>query len=176
MIRCHVTDRKQGDIIAAVRRAIDINVDMIQVREKDLDAADLVNLVLRIASVSNRSATRVLVNDRLDVALAAGISGLHLPTSGLPVARARPLVDLLGVSTHTTEEAVVAENDGVDFVIFGPVFQTPGKTPVGLGRLKHVCQTVSIPVLAIGGINEKNIPLVMKAGAAGIAAIRMFQG
>ncbi len=175
MIRYYVTDRRQGDVIAAARRAVEHGIDMIQVREKDLDTPDLLDLVRRVVNLTCGSTTRVLVNDRLDVALAAGVAGVHLPANGLPVAQVRPLVDLLGVSTHTPEEAVQAERAGADFVVFGPVFDTPGKTPVGIGRLKQVCSAASIPVRAIGGINEENTPLVMEAGAAGIAAIRLFQ-
>ena len=175
MIRYYVTDRSQGDVVAAVRRAVERGIDMIQVRERDLDTPDLLDLVRRVANLAHGSKTRVLVNDRLDVALAAGVSGVHLPASGLPVAPVRPLVDLLGVSTHTPEEAVQAGRSGADFVVLGPVFDTPGKTPVGVGRLKQVCSAVCIPVLAIGGINEENVPLVMEAGASGIAAIRLFQ-
>ena len=175
MIRYYVTDRGQCDVIAAARRAVERGIDMIQVREKDLDTPDLLDLVRKVVTLADGSMTRVLVNDRLDVALAAGVAGVHLPANGLPVVQVRPLVDLLGVSTHTPEETVQAERAGADFVVFGPVFDTPGKTPVGVGRLKQVCSAVCIPVLAIGGINDENTPLVMEAGASGIAAIRLFQ-
>ena len=175
MILYYVTDQNQGDVMAATRRAVERGVDMIQVREKDLPTLDLVSLVRSVRNLAHGSKTRVLVNDRLDVALAAGASGVHLPANGLPVAPVRALVDLLGVSTHTPEEALQAERAGADFIVFGPVFDTPGKTPVGVGRLKQVCSAVDISVLAIGGVNEENTPLVMEAGASGIAAIRLFQ-
>jgi thiamine-phosphate pyrophosphorylase len=116
------------------------------------------------------------VNDRLDVAIAAKIDGVHLPGNGLPIERVRPLVRLLGCSTHTVEEAVHAERAGADFVIFGPIFETPGKTPVGIDALRRVAASARIPVLAIGGITNENTPQVLRAGAAGIAAIRLFQG
>jgi len=176
MIRCYVTDRNQVDVLEAARRAIEDGIDMIQIREKNLDTTYLLNLVRSIAKLADGSKTQILVNDRLDVALTAAIPGVHLPANGLPASEVRPLVDLLGVSTHTLQEAVHAERAGANFIVFGPVFETPGKKPVGIGRLKQACSAVSIPVLAIGGINKENTPLVMEAGASGIAAIRLFQG
>jgi thiamine-phosphate pyrophosphorylase len=175
MIRCYVTDRRQGDLLSHVNEAIRDGVDIIQVREKDLDARALYELVCRIRDVAAGTTTKVLVNDRLDIALAAKIDGVHLPANGLPAARVRPLVRLLGCSTHTLDEALEAEHAGADFIIFGAVFETPGKTPVGLDALRSVCAAVKIPVLAIGGITHKNMSQVMDTGASGIAAIRMFQ-
>ena len=176
MIRCYVTDRRQGDILSFVSTAVRDGVDLIQVREKDLDARDLYDLVCRVRDAAVGTGTKVLVNDRLDVAIAAKIDGVHLPGNGLPIERVRPLVRLLGCSTHTVEEAVHAERAGADFVIFGPVFETPGKTPVGIDALRSVAAAVRIPVLAIGGITNENTQQVLNAGAAGIAAIRLFQG
>jgi thiamine-phosphate pyrophosphorylase len=176
MIRCYVTDRRQGDLLSHVNAAIRDGVDIIQVREKDLDARALYELVCRVRDAAAGTKTRVLVNDRLDVALAAAIDGVHLPANGLPAAHVRPLVRVLGCSTHTLEEAVEAERAGADFAIFGPVFDTPGKSPVGLTALRRVCAAVRVPVLAIGGITLENTREVLDAGASGIAAIRLFQG
>jgi thiamine-phosphate pyrophosphorylase len=148
---------------------------MIQVREKDLEILDLYQLVSRIRDAAAGTATRILVNDRLDVALAAKVDGVHLPANGLPAARVRPFVKVLGCSTHTVDEALQSERDGADFVVFGPVFETPGKRPVGLDALRRVCTAVKIPVLAIGGVTSENAGLIVAAGAAGIAAIRLFQ-
>jgi thiamine-phosphate pyrophosphorylase len=175
MIRCYVTDRQQGDLLTHVVRAVAGGVDMIQVREKDLAAVDLLDLVCRIRDAAANTKTKVLVNGRLDIALIAGIDGVHLPGDGLPAAKVRPHVRTLGVSCHSTEEATQAERDGVDYVIFGPVFDTPGKKAVGVDALRRVVQAVKIPVLAIGGISFENTKAVIEAGAAGIAAIRMFQ-
>jgi thiamine-phosphate pyrophosphorylase len=178
MIRCYVTDRSQGDVLAHAARAVASGVDMIQVREKDLAAVDLLDLVCRVRDVAAGrpgSKTKVLVNGRLDIALIAGIDGVHLPGDGLPAAQVRPHVRVLGVSCHSMEEAIQAERDSVDYIIFGPVFETPGKRAVGLDALRRVTQAVKIPVLAIGGIDSDNTPSVVEAGAAGIAAIRMFQ-
>jgi thiamine-phosphate pyrophosphorylase len=148
---------------------------MIQVREKDLPAAELFDLVCKVRDLAAGSKTRVLVNDRLDIALAAGIDGVHLPSNGLPAKRVRPLIKLLGVSTHTAEEASAAEKAGADFIVFGPIFDSPGKSSVGLDPLRRIATSIKIPVLAIGGITANNASEVLNAGAAGIAGIRLFQ-
>jgi thiamine-phosphate pyrophosphorylase len=175
MIRCYVTNRKHGDLLANVMAAIQAGVDLIQVREKDLDAGALYELVCRVRDAAAGTATKVLVNDRLDIALAAAIDGVHLPGNGLPAARVRPLVRVLGCSVHSIEEAVQAESARADFVIFGPIFDTPGKSPAGIEALRRVVAAVRVPVLAIGGITLENTEQVLEAGAAGIAAIRLFQ-
>jgi thiamine-phosphate pyrophosphorylase len=175
MIRCYVTDRRHGDLLSHVNIAIRSGIEIIQVREKDLDARELYELVCRVRDAASGTATKILVNDRLDIALAANLDGVHLPANGLPASRVRPLVRVMGCSTHTLEEAQDAEHAGADFVIFGPVFETPGKNPVGLDALREVCAAVGIPVLAIGGITLENTNEVIAAGASGIAAIRLFQ-
>jgi thiamine-phosphate pyrophosphorylase len=175
MIRYYVTDRHQGDVLASAKRAVRDGIDMIQVREKDLPARDLFDLVCWIRDIAAGSKTRVLVNDRIDIALATGIDGAHLPANALPPERVRPFVKLLGVSTHSIEEAIQAERARADFVVFGPVFDSPGKTAVGLEPLKKVVSSVKIPVLAIGGITTANFEAVIETGAAGIAGIRLFQ-
>jgi thiamine-phosphate pyrophosphorylase len=175
MIRYYVTDRRQGDVLASATRAIGQGVDMIQVREKDLPARELFDLVCRIRDLAAGTNSRVLVNDRLDIALAARVDGVHLPADGLPSNRVRPWVKVLGVSTHTIQEAIDAQKNHADFIVFGPVFDSPGKTAVGLEPLRRVVASVSIPVLAIGGITRANAESVLAAGAAGIAGIRLFQ-
>ena len=175
MIRCYVTDRRHGDLLAHVKAAIRDGVDIIQVREKDLDARELYELVCRVRDAASGTRTKILVNDRLDIAIAANIDGVHLPANGLPADRVRPLVRLLGCSTHTLDEALEAESARADFVIFGPVFETPGKSPIGMEALRKVCAAVRVPVLAIGGITLENTNEVLAAGASGIAAIRLFQ-
>lgn len=175
MIRCYVTDRKHGDLLSHVRFAVRDGLDFIQIREKDLPSQSLYELVCRVRDAASGTPTKVLVNDRLDVALAAGVDGVHLPGNGLPAVRVRPFVRILGCSVHSLEEALEAQSSGADFVIFGPVFETPGKTPVGLGALQTLTTAVRLPVLAIGGITLENTKQVLDAGAAGIAAIRLFQ-
>jgi thiamine-phosphate diphosphorylase len=175
VIRYYVTDRSNGDVPASAARAIRDGVDMIQVREKDLPARELFDLVCRVRDLAAGTKTRILVNDRVDVALAAGVDGVHLPANGLPPGRVRSLVKTLGVSVHTLEEALAAEAARADFVVFGPVFNTPGKGAVGLDPLRKVAAAVKIPVLAIGGITSENAVQAVSTGAAGIAAIRLFQ-
>lgn len=175
MIRYYVTDRRRGDILTCAERAVDGGVDMIQVREKDLPARELLELVSSVRDLAAGTKTRVLVNDRLDIAIAAGIDGVHLPGNGLPPERVHGLVSLVGISVHSLIEAVQAERAGIDFVVFGPVFESPGKTAVGLEPLRSVAAAVKIPVLAIGGITTMNAGEVLDAGAAGIAGIRLFQ-
>jgi thiamine-phosphate pyrophosphorylase len=175
MIRYYVTDRRQADVLACVERAIRDRVEMIQVREKDLSARELFDLVSRIRDLASGTTTKILVNDRLDIALAAGIAGVHLPAIGLPPSRVRPFVQLLGVSAHTLQEAIDAEQSGADFIVFGPVFESPGKNAIGVGPLREVASTVRIPILAIGGMTSENAGEVLSAGAAGIAGIRLFQ-
>ena len=178
MIRCYVTDRRQGDVVTHAERAVAAGVDIIQVREKDLSAAELLDLVCRVRDVvasHPESKTKVVVNGRLDIARIAAIDGVHLPGDGLPAAQVRPHVRTLGISCHSIDEAIQAERDGVDYIIFGPVFDTPGKKAVGLDALRRVTSVVKIPVLAIGGITSENTSTVIEAGASGIAAIRLFQ-
>lgn len=175
MIRCYVTDRTQGDILSSSARAVHEGVDLIQVREKDLAASELLRLTTQIRDLAAGTKTRVLVNDRLDVALAAHVDGLHLPGYGMAPERVRPLVKVLSVSTHTIAEAIAAEKARADFILFGPIFDTPGKNAVGLEPLRAVVAAVRIPVLAIGGITSSAEDQVLATGAAGIAGIRMFQ-
>jgi len=175
MIRYYVTDRSRGNVIDYADRAIRDGVDMIQIREKDLAARELFELACKIHDIASGTNTRILINDRLDIALAAGLDGVHLPGNGLPADKVRPLVKVLGVSVHSVEEALQAEHARADFVVFGPVFDSPGKTAVGLGPLREVTLAVNIPVLAIGGITTKNATDVTEAGASGIAGIRLFQ-
>lgn len=191
---CYVTDRKAlpgtpeeqiRSLVLRIRNAQRAGVDWIQIREKDLDARSLHALV-RDVMPGRFSQRLIFVNDRLDVALAAGAYGAHLGEESLGVADAKQFwehthVDgfLLGVSAHSIKAVEQAEADGADYVIFGPVFATPSKLayglPQGLPQLAAACRAVSIPVLAIGGITTENAPQCLEAGAAGIAAIRLFQ-
>jgi thiamine-phosphate pyrophosphorylase len=175
MIRYCVTDRHCGNVLSSAALAVRNGVDMIQIREKDLPAHELLDLVLKVRDLAAGTTTRVLVNDRLDVALAAGIDGVHLPGNGLPPEKVRLRVKVLGVSIHSVNEGILAERAGADFVVFGPVFDSPGKTAVGLDPLRNVAASLKIPVLAIGGVTMANAGEVLKAGAAGIAGIRLFQ-
>jgi thiamine-phosphate pyrophosphorylase len=204
---CYVTDRHAlgianpaGSLAALVQKIEEVvasGIDWVQIREKDLPARELASLTrqaLAIAakySAKRSSTVRVSVNDRFDVALAERAEGVHLGESSLAVAEAKRLMRsavqkqvvgetfMIGVSTHSVEAAQAAEQDGVDYIFFGPIFPTPSKLhfgpPQGTELLQQVCRAVSIPVLAIGGITDENAASCTVAGAAGIAAIRLFQ-
>jgi len=167
--------------LAALGRA---GVGAVQLREKDLDDRALFELV-RSARALLPPATRLLVNGRLDVALAAGADGAHLPADGVPLAALRrrfgPGV-LLGRSTHRPDEVEAARRDGADYVTFGPVYPTPGKErygqPPGLAGLAAATARnggAGIPVYALGGVTLRRLAEVAAAGAAGAAGIRLFQ-
>lgn len=195
MILCYVTDRHllhsdspTEDLLACVERASAAGLDWIQIREKDLEARELIDLTRRAITVAkNAGAGRVLVNDRLDVALAAGADGVHLggdSVSAKEIVRWRHEQNtagefLIGVSCHRLEEAKEAEAAGASYIFFGPVYETPSKAafgaPQGIEKLREVCASARIPVLAIGGITEENAEACLCAGAQGIAAIRLFQ-
>lgn len=177
-----VTDRQQtagrplDEVLTAAARA---GTGAVQLREKDLSARELYALGLRVQAVLTSYKLPLLINDRVDVALALDAAGVHLAGHSLPTARARRLLGdqkLIGVSTHHVEEARQAAAEGADFVVFGPVFATPSKMaygpPQGLRQLAEVVRQVSIPVLAIGGIDQTNLPQVVQAGAYGVAMIR----
>ena len=168
-------------------------VDWLQIREKDLSAracGSLTRKALQLAArspASNHRPTRVLVNDRLDVALSEHAGGVHLGETSLPLPEAKRLLKaqaqrrdfLIGISCHSLEAARSAASGGADYLFFGPIFPTPSKAafgaPHGLERLGEVCRAVSIPVLAIGGITLANASACLAAGTSGIAAIRLFQ-
>lgn len=167
-------------------RAIADGVDWIQIREKDLEGRTLVALARFAVAETGGSSTRVLINDRLDVALASGAGGLHLGENSLPLESvvawrnsAGRADFLIGLSCHSLASARAAERGGADYIFFGPVFATPSKAafgaPQGIERLREVCGAARIPVLAIGGVNAENVRECAAAGAAGFAAIRMFQ-
>jgi thiamine-phosphate pyrophosphorylase len=199
-IVCYVTDRRAlgtcdpGEgVTARIRAAVAAGVDWVQVREKDLAGQELLALVVLAMAFAAREArggnarARTIVNDRLDVALSAGADGVHLGGESLPARDAirwcrggnAPAEFLIGVSCHSIEEAREAENAGASYAFFGPIFETPSKerfgAPQGIARLAEVCRAVRIPVIAIGGVSEENGPECVRAGAAGIAAIRLFQ-
>jgi thiamine-phosphate pyrophosphorylase len=177
-----VTGRHEAagrDLEKIVAAAAQGGAGAIQLREKDLSARDLYALGARLQTALAPYGVPLLINDRLDVALALDAAGVHLAGHSLPTAVARRVLGtgkLLGVSTHSVEEARCAAEDGADFIVFGPVFTTPSKVaygpPQGLQHLTAVVRAVHIPVMAIGGIDHINLPQVMQAGAYGVAMIR----
>ena len=149
-----------------------------QLREKDLSPRELYPLALEMRQLTQTYGARLLINDRVDVALAVDADGVHLTTTSLPASIARRVLGperLIGVSTHTLTEAQVAADEGADFLVFGPVFFTPSKAPygqpVGPDALRAVRAAVKLPILAIGGIKKANLDQVLAAGANGIAVI-----
>jgi thiamine-phosphate pyrophosphorylase len=180
MTICLVTDRRRRPPIAQASEAAAAGVDIIHVRERDLDAGELSALVAAIVSVTRGSATRVVVNDRVDVALAAGADGVHLRGDSMPAARVRPAAPpgfLICSAVHNAGDAVTAAGAS-DYLVAGTVFPTaskPGMTGVlGLEGLAGVAQAVSVPVLAIGGMSVARAAGVAATGARGLAAISLF--
>lgn len=167
-------------VIAQATAAAAAGADLFQVRERDLSAGLLLSLSERAVEAASGTMTRVLVNDRLDIAIAAGAHGVQLRSAGLPAAEVRRLAPpafLTGVSTHDRPGAVAAEAGGADVVVFGTVFQTSSKAPdhrwAGADALAAVAGAVSVPVLAIGGIDARTIGAVA-ARCSGVAAIGWF--
>jgi thiamine-phosphate pyrophosphorylase len=161
-----------------IRHLVDAGVDLIQIRERDLSARKLLEVADVASGVAGGSAA-VLINDRADLAAAAGV-GVHLTTRSLEAGTVRKLFAdmLIGVSTHNQREASAAEDGGADFIVFGPLFDTESKRqyglPVGLKALEAVANRVNLPILGLGGITLENCARVIEAGAAGVAGISLF--
>jgi thiamine-phosphate diphosphorylase len=188
---CAVTDRSRlagasgRGLRALVERlavAAAAGVDLLQVREPDLAGAELVALVREVLAAAAGTDAQVIVNDRLDVALAAGASGVHLKGESIDTATVRRIVPagfLVGRSVHSAEEAERAVADGADYVIVGTVFETaskPGQGAAGLELLRETARRTPAPVLGIGGMSVSRAGDVAAAGAAGLAAIGLFMG
>lgn len=171
-----------SNVLHLIQAAVATGIDLVQIREKNLSAHVLYELSASAARVTSGSTTRLLVNDRADIAAAAGADGVHLTTHSLPADVVRRTFGddfLIGVSTHSAQEAIVARRSGADFVVFGPVFETTSKieygAPQGLTNLEKVSLDVSpFPVFALGGLTLGNVADCLQAGAQGLAAIRMF--
>jgi thiamine-phosphate pyrophosphorylase len=196
VIRCYITDRhtlRPGETLEqAIARNLIAGVDLIQIREKDLSGRELFQLVRAALALPNPHGTRVVVNTRADVALAAGAAGVHLPAGSampkLPGSEAeasrglKPALRggfLMGVSCHTVDEVRAAEAEGAGYVVFGPIFRPiskgSGLGARGLGQLAEAARAVGIPVLALGGVTSETAAACAAAGAAGVAGISLFQ-
>ncbi len=189
---CLITDRRRaaaagGDphaaILAQAARAAQAGIDLIQVRERDLDGGALLQLVRGCLEAVRGSRTRVLVNDRVDVALAAGAHGVHLRGESMAASRVRRITPpgfLIGRSVHFLDEVAAATADGgLDYLLFGTVMPTgskPGRAPAGPEALATVVAATTLPVLAVGGIGPDTAERVGATGAAGFAAIGLFAG
>jgi thiamine-phosphate pyrophosphorylase len=171
-----------SSILLLIEAAVAAELPLVQIREKSLSARVLYELTSRGAAVTRGSKTRLLVNDRFDIARAAGADGVQLTTRSLPASEVRRVCGedfLIGVSTHSVETALEARAEGADFVVFGPVFETESKRafgpPQGLEKLREVTSALEgFPVVAIGGINLENVLECFSAGASGMAAIGLF--
>jgi thiamine-phosphate pyrophosphorylase len=178
---CLVTDRHQTagrDLLALVQESLVAGLPAVQLREKDVDAAELARLGRALRSATAAHGAMLIVNDRVDVALAVGADGVQRTTTSLPIADILVVADKrlrVGASVHALEEAVAAAEAGADWIIFGPVYDTPSKRaygpPQGLRALEQVARDVRVPVIAIGGITPERVGEVLRAGAHGVAAI-----
>jgi thiamine-phosphate pyrophosphorylase len=176
-----VTDRHRTcgrPLLDVVEQALLGGVDAVQLREKDLAGRALFELAAPLCALCHRYGARLLVNDRIDVALAVHADGVHLPANSFTPRDARRLLGpeaLIGVSTHSLDDACAAQQAGADFIVFGPLFDTPSKRafgpPVGLDALADVTRATSLPVVAIGGITAERAPAVQAHGTHGIAVI-----
>ena len=190
-MRCLVTDRRRLSgtgasvdrartlLLAQLGEAVAAGVDLIQVRERDLDAADLAALARDVVSLARGSRTRVVVNDRLDVALACGAGGVHLRGDSIPASHARRIAPpgfLIGRSVHAVDE--VPATEGCDYLIAGTVFSSRSKERgaplLGLEGLRAIVRAARVPVLAIGGVTPDRFDEITVAGAAGVAGIGLF--
>lgn len=176
-----VTDRHQTKgrpLVPLLQRALTAGDPAIQLRERDLSARDLLALAREVHALTAVRKFRLLINDRIDIALALEGAGVHLRSNSLPVSVARRLLGterLLGISVHGVGEAVQAESQGADYVIFGPIYETPSKQvfgpPLGLHSLEQVCRAVRIPIFGIGGVTAARAREMRQVGAFGVAVI-----
>ena len=176
-----VTDRTQAggrSLPSLICHAVSAGLPAVQLRERDLSARELLPLAQEIQSITAPRAVPLIVNDRVDFTMALNLDGVHLRSDSLSPLPVRQLIGprrLIGVSTHSVEDVRRANQDGADYVVFGPIFETPSKRPfgppLGLHLLADVCRRSSIPVLAIGGITCERVHDVRRAGAHGVAVI-----
>lgn len=183
-ILCFITDRHRCSdppLDAVVDEAIKGGATLIQLREKDLPAGELLALATRLRQVT-RNRALLVINDRLDVALAVGADGVHLPQNGLPVSIARLLLGqhtIVGCSVHSEEAAAEAERAGADYVQLGTIYATeskPDAEPAGPDLVRKVAGPLGIPVLGVGGVQPQNAAEVIEAGAAGASFISAILG
>lgn len=174
-----VTDRQQTagrSLVSVVGRAVSAGVRAVQLRERDLPIRELLSLSLDLQR--ELSDMQLFINDRVDLAVALGCRGVHLRESSLPAPVVRTLVrpsQLLALSVHSIQGAVAAERDGADFVVLGPIYDTPSKreygAPLGLRVLEQAARAVTIPIFAIGGMTDSRTREVLQAGAFGVAVL-----
>jgi thiamine-phosphate pyrophosphorylase len=170
------------NILQQVSAAVTAGIQLIQIREKQLTTRVLFELTARVVAIARGSSTRVLVNDRADIAAGAGADGVHLTTRSLTpdvVRKAFGVDFLIGASTHSLTEARAARREGADFAVFGPIFPSPEKEkygpPLGAGQLVEATRELApFPLIALGGISIENVNECLSAGVSGIAGITLF--
>lgn len=180
---CYITsDQTALSLAPLLDEAIACGVDLIQIRRKFMETRPLMRLAEPAIRRARGGASRVIINGRLDVALALGAAGVHLGHDALPADPVRAIAPpdfLVGVSCHSLEEAEAAESARADYLLLGPVFETPSKLaygpPLGLDRFGQIVAQIKTPALALGGITVERVKACLEAGAAGIAAIRLFE-
>ena len=181
-----VTDRHQTNgrpLVPLLQQVVNAVAPAIQLRERDLSARELVRLAREVQAVAALHRSQLLINDRIDVALALEGVGVHLRSNSLPVSVARQLLGtqrLVGVSVHTVEEAIQVESQGADYIILGPIYATPSKQmfgpPLGIHTLEKACRLVRIPIIGIGGVTAARAQQMRRAGAFGVAVITAILG
>lgn len=181
-----VTDRHQTQgrpLVPLLQRVLTAAAPAIQLRERDLSARELVTLAREVQAVTASRRSQLLINDRIDVALALEGAGVHLRSNSLPVSVARQLLGarrLLGISAHAVEEVLSAQSQGADYIVLGPIYETPSKQmfgpPLGIHTLEKACRLVRIPIIGIGGVTAARAREMRRAGAFGVAVITAILG
>lgn len=176
-----LTDRhntSQRPLTSVISQAVEAGVRLIQIREKDLDTPQTIELIHTLKPLITQYDGKVLLNDRVDLAIALDAEGVHLRTDSLPLPLVRRMIGndkLIGVSTHSVKDVQKAEDEGADFVVLGPIYDTPSKriygSPLGLDTLEAACRACRLPIFAIGGMEPKHVHDVISSGAYGIAVI-----
>ena len=181
-----VTDRHRTNgrpLVPLLQRVLTAAVPIVQLRERDLSARELVRLAREVQAVTASRRSQILINDRIDVALALEGVGVHLRSNSLPVSVARQLLGaqrLLGISVHGVEEVMEAEAQGADYIVLGPIYETPSKQmfgpPLGIHTLEKACRLVRIPIIGVGGVTAARAHEMRCAGAFGVAVITAILG
>ena len=181
-----VTDRHQTNgrpLVPLLQQVLTAGAPAIQLRERDLSARELVTLAREVQTVMGSSTSQLLINDRIDVALALEGVGVHLRSNSLPLSVARRMLGaqrLLGSSVHSVEEGLLAESQGADYLVLGPIYETPSKQmfgpPLGIHTLEKACTLVRIPIIGIGGVTAARAGEMRRAGAFGVAVITAILG
>jgi thiamine-phosphate pyrophosphorylase len=181
-----VTDRHQTKgrpLVPLLQRVLTAAAPAIQLRERDLSARELVTLAREVQAVTVSRRSQLLINDRIDVALALEGVGVHLRSNSLPVSVARQLLGgqrLLGISVHAVEEGLSAQSQGADYIVLGPIYETPTKQmfgpPLGIHTLEKACRLVRIPIIGIGGVTAARAREMRHAGAFGVAVVTAVLG